>query len=257
MESERREITEQRFTSLDRRIMREALTQNENPAGNYFEVTRSPAQAELSEMARTRANHEASRLAVLQRMGLAASTGGTNWRVRRDFDQVLRAMQRSGDRQKTLASHGALMSHERLPMTTLEIRDLTSVEGRILVHGEDEVSGRSYIMLESTDAHVYYINRTPEMGELRSRGRLKTNSFVRLRKLSTVRGPEVDVVDLGDSEAMLRNKAHLRETVRDMIKRGIVPQADSWNGWLGRHQRALCEAAASLEQPQRDRERQP
>ena len=55
-------------------------------------------------------------------------------------------------------------------MTTLEMRDLTSVDGRILAHGEDETSGRTYLLLESTDAHVYYIYRTPEMEEVRSRG---------------------------------------------------------------------------------------
>jgi len=37
-------------------------------------------------------------------------------------------------------------------MTTLEMKDLMSVEGRILLHAEDEVSGRSYLMLEGTDA---------------------------------------------------------------------------------------------------------
>jgi len=89
MESERREITETRFTSLDRRIMREARNPSED-----FEVVRNPTKPGLSEMARSRTKHEASRLAVLQRMGLAESKGGASWLVHRDFEQVLRAMQR-------------------------------------------------------------------------------------------------------------------------------------------------------------------
>jgi hypothetical protein len=210
----------------------------------------------LSETARLRIRHEASRLAVLHRMGLAESTGGTSWLVRRDCEQVLRAMQRSVDRQKTLARHGALMSDERLPMTTLEMRDLTSVEGRILVHGEEESSGRSYLMLEGTDGKVYHIYRTPEMEELRSRRGLQTNSFIRLRKFSTVCGHEVEIHDWGDAEAILKNKAHLRETAREMIRRGVYPQDAGWNRWLGRYQKALVDTAFALEHEKaKERER--
>jgi hypothetical protein len=180
-------------------------------------------------------------------MGLAESTGGTSWLVKRDFEQVLRAMQRTADWQKTLAAHGVLMSDERLPMTTLEMRDLTSVEGRILVQGEEEVSGRTYLMLEGTDAQVYYIHGTPEMEEVRSRGGLKTNSFIRLRKLSTGRGPVMDIQDMGDAEAMLGNKTRLREVAREMLNCGLLLQDARWNGWLGRYQQALQETALALQ----------
>jgi hypothetical protein len=191
-------------------------------------------------------------------MGLAESTGGASWLVRRDCEQVLRAMQRSADRQKTLAAHGALLSDDRLPMTTLDVRDLTTIEGRILVHGEEEASGRNYLMLECTDGQVYHIYRTPEMEELRSERGLQTNSFIRLRKFSAVRRQVVEIQDMGDSEAILRNKRHLRETAREMIRRGVYPQDGGWNGWLGRYQKALVDAAFALEQEkakERDRRR--
>ena len=93
--AERREISESRFTSLDRRIMREASNPNGDFGPEYFEVVRNPTEPGLSETARLRAQHEASRLAVLHRMGLAESTSGASWFVRRDCEQVLRAMQRS------------------------------------------------------------------------------------------------------------------------------------------------------------------
>lgn len=189
-------------------------------------------------------------------MGLAESTGGASWLVRRDCEQILRAMQRSADRQKALAAHGALLSDERLPMTTLDVRDLTFIEGRILVQGEDEVSGRNYLMLEGTDARVYYIYRTPEMEEVRSRCGLKTNSFIRLQKFSTVRGSVVDIQDMGDADATLHNKGHLREAARQMMKRGVIPQDEGWNGWLGKYQKALRESAFALEhQHAKERER--
>jgi len=44
-------------------------------------------------------------------------------------------MERSTDGQKTLAAHGALMSDDRLPLVVLDFRELTTMEGRILVHG--------------------------------------------------------------------------------------------------------------------------
>jgi hypothetical protein len=86
-------------------------------------------------------------------------------------------MQRSTDHQKTLAAHGALMSDDRLPPVALEFRGLTPVEGRILVHGEEESSGRSYLMLEGTDSRVHYVYHTPEIEAARNRGNLRTNSF--------------------------------------------------------------------------------
>jgi hypothetical protein len=164
-------------------------------------------------------------------------------------------MQRMADRQKTLATHGVLMSDDRLPLTTLEMRDLTSIEGRILVQGEEEVSGRTYLMLEGTDARVYYIYRTPEMEDVRSRGGLKTNSFIRLRKFSTVQGTVVDIQDMGDAEAMLRNKMLLREAARELMKRGAIPQDEEWNGWLGRYQKAVQETALGLQRQARQLDR--
>ena len=69
-------------------------------------------------------------------------------------------------------------------MEVLDVRQITSVEGRVLVHGQDEQSGRNYLMLEGTDAKVYFINYSREMEEARSRGELRTNSFVQLRKVA-------------------------------------------------------------------------
>ena len=93
------------------------------------------------------------------------------------------------------------------------------------------------------------------MEELRSRRGLQTNSFIRLRNFSKVRGPVVEIQDMGDSEAVLTNKAHFRETARETIRRGVYPQDGGWNGWLGRYQQALLDATFALEQ-EKTKERQ-
>ena len=85
-------------------------------------------------------------------------------------------MQRAGDRQKVLAAHGALISDERLPMQALELRRMNSIEGRVLVHGEDEQSGRHYLMLEGL-MRGYTTSSTREMEETRARGELRANSL--------------------------------------------------------------------------------
>jgi hypothetical protein len=180
-EAQRREVHQHRYTSLDRIIQRDADTAGEVDSP-FFTVTKDPSRAGVGLTISLIERRTAERLMFLTSMGLAESTGPKTWRVRRDFENLLRAMQRSVDWQKTLAAHGALMSDERLPLTVLDLRNLTTLEGRILVHGEEESSGRGYLMLEGTDARVYYIYCTPEMEAARNSGGLRTNVFIRLRK---------------------------------------------------------------------------
>jgi len=257
--AQRREVHQYRFTSLDRIINRDA-EKAEEAAFPFFTVVMDPNRAGPGRSAPLVERHTAERLKFLESMGLAEPTGPNTWRVRQDFENVLRAMQRSADRQKTLAAHGVLMSDERLPLSVLDFRRLTTLEGRILVHGEEDTglqAGRSYFMLEGTDGQVHYVYYTPELEVARSQGGLRTNSFVRLRKLFAEGHPSLKIDELGDSESILSNKGYLRETAQRLIRRGIVTQEDGWNGWLGRYQKALGEAATTVdgERPVKEKER--
>jgi type IV secretory pathway VirD2 relaxase len=247
--AQRREVHQHRYTSLDRIIKRYAANAEEADSP-FFTVAMDPKRAGLGRSAPLVDQHTAERLKVLESMGLAEPADPTTWRVRQDFENILRAMQRSSDRQKMLAAHGVLMSDERLPLAVLDFRRLTTVEGRILVHGEEDTgrqAGRSYFMLEGTDGQVHYVYYTPELEAARSQGGLRTNSFVRLRKLFSEGHPMLKIEELGNAESILRNKGYLRETVQRLIRRGIVPQEDGWHGWLGRYQKALQETASILE----------
>ncbi|HLG98694.1 MAG TPA: DUF3363 domain-containing protein [Bryobacteraceae bacterium] len=189
----------------------------------------------------------AARLAVLEDMGLAERIGPDAWTVRTDFEAVLRAMQRTNDRQRVMAAHGAVVSDERLPIEVLDFRKATIVEGRILVHGEDEQSGRQYLMLEGTDAQVHFIHYSTEIVQARARGKLSVNSFARLRRITVGQESKLQIDDLGGAESLLHDREQLDATARNLIRRGIIPIEDGWGGWLGRYQAALRRAAVELE----------
>lgn len=245
-EAERREIHERRVTSLDRIIARSAEISPESSA--HLRV-RTSVQPGDNMSANSRLHHIAARLAVLETMGLAQRSAPEQWSVRTDLEAVLRAMQRAGDRQKILVAHGAVVSDERLPIEVFDFRRTNLVEGRILVHGENEQSGRSYLMLEGTDARVHFIQYTAEIEQARARGDLRTNSFVRLRRILADEQSALQIEDLGDAEAILKSRGQLDATARSLIKRGILPVEDGWGGWLGRYQRALRQTAMELEYP--------
>jgi len=189
-------------------------------------------------------------LMTLETMGLARADGPHQWQVRRDLETALKAMQRAADHQKTLAAHGALLSDQRLQLSAPNWRDITSLEGRVLSHGEEE-NGSRFLMLEGTDARAYYLRYTPELDEARSRGDLKTNSFVKIEKtIDEDRRRRIVVVNLGDAEALFENRDHFRSLAKRLEQRGVVPFDDErWGGWLGRYHEKLREAVFDLDDP--------
>jgi hypothetical protein len=147
VEARRREVSQQRFTSLDRAIARNKATTDHSWD---FLVRQDPMEP--------RSQYIVARLKTLETMGLAAAAGVNQWRVRQDFETALRAMQRLGDRQKVLAAHGVPVSDTRLPLLMFDVRNCTMLEGRVLVHGEDEGTGRTFMMIEGTDANALYLS---------------------------------------------------------------------------------------------------
>jgi hypothetical protein len=48
-----------------------------------------------------------------------------------------------------------------------DLRKCTMLEGRVLAHGKEEGTGRTFMMIEGIDAKVHCIYHTPEMAEAR------------------------------------------------------------------------------------------
>jgi hypothetical protein len=249
--AERREVVEQRFTSLDRTLMRNAREadspSSKGAAGALLVAVADPMRG-AAESASARAHHLRARLLHLQTMGLAKRVGDRQWELRRDLGAVLKAMQRAQDRQKLLAVHGSLISDSRLPMVVTPIRRGAPLDGRVLIHGEED-TGRMYLLLEGTDARVHYITHTAEVATAWNKGKLRPNSFVRFRRMFGDDGrPMVVVTDLGDADRLLRNRKHLRDLARD----GVSANNQAWGGWLGR----LGDALRTVS-PEREDDRRP
>ena len=111
-EAERREVSQARFTSLDRVLARDKPP--DAKPGSRFEVSRRPDAPELSESGRAREQRLVARLHYLADAGLAQATAPLTWSVDADFERTLRAFQRAQDRQRMMAQHAAFLSDPRL-----------------------------------------------------------------------------------------------------------------------------------------------
>ena len=169
-------------------------------------------------------------------------------------------MQRASDRQKTLAAHGVLLSDQRLPLQVTPLGSVGDVEGRVVGHGQDDITGRAYVLIEGTDAKVHFVYQDNSIESARHRGLMRINSFVRLRKNGGDHQAEFIVDDLGDAEKLLDSKRHMRNFAQRLIKRGgLSDEMPGWGGWLGRYQATLQSQLRALEEPAtqgRDRETQ-
>jgi hypothetical protein len=173
-------------------------------------------------------------------MGLA-QPDGNGWDLRSDYLQVLRTMQQAGDRQKMLHQYGILLSDPRLPTQITRANDISHLEGRVLAHVYDDVTGSPQVILEGTDSRVHFISHTPVMEAMRQDGRLKPNSFVSLEHMGEgQRTVLLRVHDFGDAEKYILSDAMKKSTKR-LIQRGIIPMEPNSAGWLGRYQRAAAQ----------------
>ena len=229
-EARQREITQARYTSLDRIIQR-----SNDGQSSSFTITTDITAPGLSERERSLYQDLSGRLAHLEKMGLAKSVASQQWVVQSDFETVLRTLQRTLDRQKTLAAHGALLSDPRLPFEITNFRHLKAVQGRVLLHAEDEVSGRRYLLLEGTDAKVHLIYHTREIEEARRSGELAVNSFVRLEKCFVHGIPHIKVDDYGDAHLLLRDESVFNRHAHRVLKGGARTNQHAWGGWLGEY----------------------
>ena len=179
-------------------------------------------------------------------MGLAGPKRSNRWFLRSDFESILRA-QRTDDRQQSLAAHAVPASDPRLPSRVTDLGNVQQLEGRVLGHGEEESTGRTYLILEGTDRYIHFIYRSAELDAARGRGKLNTNSFVRLTAQLVNQKFITKVQYFGDSNQLLSNKHNLQAAAQSLLKRGIISSESGTAGWLGKYETKLAHTLRELQ----------
>jgi type IV secretory pathway VirD2 relaxase len=241
-----RQVDHQRFTELDRMILRRSLLAAN---GDYLvDFGKRPA---VNARARELRVQQIRRLVHLERMGLAERLSPMKWCVNPSLESVLRQRQTATDRLRVRFKNREFLSDERLPIRQTDMRSVERVSGRLIGTGLDEQTDRPYLLLESIDGVVQYIDQSPDVIKARSQG-LKTGSFVELTATRFVgtdgmERTRVKVLSLGKAGALLTDKTFLAKEVQRIVETtGTLPTEQGFGGWLGDYQRALCSAAQDL-----------
>jgi len=144
----RREMEQERFTSLDRRLLRD-----QSPEHLVTGTDHSPFQQAL----------RMGRLRKLERLGLAVEIRSGQWKLADDLESTLRRMGERGDIIKTMHREMAAQDLARAP-ADLIIHDPAAdgarpIVGRVVARGlSDEVNDRHYLIIDATDGRTHYVD---------------------------------------------------------------------------------------------------
>lgn len=170
-EARRAEIAAERFTKIDRTLVRDLDDKGLAPAWH-----RDPMEQSL----------RAARLGTLSRMGLAVEEENGRYRLDPDLEQNLRAIGRRGDIIATM--HEKLRSRPGILPQDYAIHDPDkdgAIVGRVVGRGlSDEHRDRHYMIVEATDGRSHYVDLGHELADGAMRDRLVrvTEAAVGVRK---------------------------------------------------------------------------
>jgi type IV secretory pathway VirD2 relaxase len=146
--ADRREVAQERFTGIDRRLLRSV-----GPEGLV-----SPHHSDRREQ-----SLRAGRLGLLRRMGLAHEIARGRWRLDDALEPTLRAMGRRGDIVATI-DHAVRAQGLDVPPSAFAIFDpsgtgAAGIVGRVVGRGlAGDAEDRTYLLVEAIDGGAYYID---------------------------------------------------------------------------------------------------
>jgi type IV secretory pathway VirD2 relaxase len=165
----RREVEQERLTSVDRRLLREMDGQRVVAAAD-----RDPLYQTL----------RAGRLQKLGRLGLAEEIEPGRWKLADGLDGTLRSMGERGDIIRTMQRAFTEQGLERAA-TDYAIADpatMTPIVGRLVERGlSDEHYDRHYLIVDGTDGRSRYV----DIGKGEATGLIPTGAVVRIEPRST------------------------------------------------------------------------
>lgn len=138
-----REVDEQRLTSLDRALIRQA-------GSDGVDLTGNPPD-------RQRQNVLRARLQRLEGMGLAERVDANQWKLQPGMMATLNAM---GEREDALDTVRRALKDQRREMVVHGAGDASTalVVGRIVGKGlADELNDRGYLVVDGTDGRAHYL----------------------------------------------------------------------------------------------------
>ena len=215
-----KEISQDRVTSLDRQIARVKPKE----AGLAFRVRLDDPQ--LAGYLRRDVVHAFAlerRLEHLSSMGLAKPAGEKAWEVQAGFLKTLQTVQAVGDKQKMMARHMEAASDVNLPVVFTQWKDIELLQGRVLGHGEEEGSGKRYLLLEGTDGRVYHLPQSKTVETLRSQNKLRIGELLSMERIHG----RLRIEELGQADQALKSVNVMNRLHRVEVE-GKRP------GWLGR-----------------------
>ena len=135
-----REIDQERLTSLDRRLLGQAVS-------GVVDLSETPKEHQLHAPSR-------ARLQRLEKMQLADRLGANRWRLSTRMESSLTAMGERGDILRSMQK--ALKGQPR--DCVIAAAPSASVVGRIVAKGlADELNDRSYVVIDGVDGRAYYV----------------------------------------------------------------------------------------------------
>jgi type IV secretory pathway VirD2 relaxase len=142
-----REIGQEQFTGIDRRLLRAVDVEGLVSPHNLDNIEQSL---------------RAGRLATLGRMGLAVEERKGRWRLSEKLEPTLRAMEKRGDIIATLdrevRARELAVSPTDYAICDPARPDAHPIIGRIVARGlSDEQDGREYLIVDGIDGRVHYV----------------------------------------------------------------------------------------------------
>ena len=209
-------------------------------------------QLPKSEQGKRMRLYQIRRVVALEKMGLATPLAYMEWSISGEAENTLRKMQESGDILKTMYSARDIQSDPRMPLKkTGNLQPGQVIEGRMIAAGQDDDSGKPYLLLETTEGIVHHIYQTQAMQKARGEGALKRGDFLTVESKEFEKdGKKITATVMknhGSGHKLLSDKKHLTSQVLRAVKtRKALPEFRPSIGWLGNYQKAIKEQAAEL-----------
>ncbi len=144
------EVGQERFTSLDKRLLREAGEDGLVRSGNTTDGA-------------LRQTLRAGRLQKLKRLGLAEEVRPGQWRLKSDLEPILRRMGERGDiiatMHRELSRQGHVRSAAEYAIYDPADMGAQKIVGRVAARGlSDEIDDRHYLIVEGIDGRTHYVD---------------------------------------------------------------------------------------------------